>query len=82
MRRLAPSFSGLDDGDARAAYPQSLATVEWMQAHSTPDERRRLLERLGQGFSMDQALHEMLGLDTDGVEAAVKASILSEFPSI
>lgn len=81
LRRLAPSFSGLDDESARAAYLQSIVAVEWVHAHSTPEQRRRLLRRLGQGFSMDQALHEMLGLDTSGLEAAVQAWIESEFPS-
>jgi tetratricopeptide (TPR) repeat protein len=81
LRRLAPSFSGLDDESARAAYLESIVAVEWIHAHSTPEERQRLLRRLGQGFSIDQALHEMLGLDTGGLESAVQLWIESEFPS-
>jgi hypothetical protein len=82
LRRLAPSFSGLGDEDARAAYLESIVAVEWIHAHSSAEQRRRLMRQLGRGFSMDQALHEMLGLDTEGLEAAVQAWILSEFPSL
>ncbi len=82
LRRLAPSFSGLGDDDARAAYLQSIVAVEWIHAHSTADARRQLMRRLGRGVSMDDALEEMLGLDTEGVEDAVQAWILAEFPSL
>lgn len=82
LRRLAPSFSGLDDEEARAAYLESIVAVEWLHEKSRAEERRQLLRQLGRGFSMDQALHQMLGLDTEGVEAEVQAWILSEFPSL
>lgn len=82
LRRLAPSFSGLDDEEARAAYLESIVTVEWIREQSSADERQQLLRQLGRGFSMDQALHRMLGLDTEGLEASVQAWILSEFPAL
>jgi hypothetical protein len=80
LRRLAPSFSGLDDDDARAAYLESLAAALWIEANTDPAARRRLLLRLGEGASDDEALREATGLDTDGVDAAVRAEILREFP--
>jgi len=82
LRRLAPSFSGLDDEEARAAYLQSIVAVQWIHEQSSADERKTLLQQLGRGFSMDQALHQMLGLDTEGLEEAVQAWILSEFPTL
>ncbi len=82
LRRLAPSFSGLDDEDARAAYLQSIVAVEWIHAQTTAEQRRDLLRRLGRGGSIDDALGQMLGLDTEGVEEAVQAWILAEFPSL
>jgi len=80
LNRLAPSFSGLDDDDARAAYLEAVVSVEWMAAHTDRTSRRRLLQRLGEGWSADQALYEALGLDTAGLDAAVRARIRSEFP--
>lgn len=82
LRRISASFSGLEDDDARAAYLQSVLAVDWIDAHSDREARRRLLLRLGEGLSIDQALHEMLGLDTDGLDRAVQESILSEFPDV
>lgn len=82
LRKLAPSFSGLSDADARAAYLESVITAGWIEKHSTREIRARLLRRLGEGFSIDQALHEALGIDTEELEAAVKRDILGEFPPL
>jgi len=82
LRKLAPSFAGLSDEDARAAYLESVAAVEWIEGRSDADTRRRLLERIGEGFSIDQALYETLGVDTDALEAALQTSIRSEFPTL
>lgn len=82
LRRLAPSFSGLDDADARAAYLQAVVTVEWIGRQTDRSARARMLQRLGQGRSADQVLHETLGLDTEGLERAVQAYIADEFPTL
>jgi tetratricopeptide (TPR) repeat protein len=82
LRTIAPSFSGLSDEDARAAYLESVVAAAYIEAHTSKAQRARMLERIGAGFSADQALHEALGLDTDGLDAAVQKSILDEFPSI
>jgi hypothetical protein len=82
LRRLAPSFSGLSNVDARAAYLQAVVSVEWIESRTDRAQRARLLRRLGEGLSDDQALFEILGVDTDGVDRAVQAQILSEFPDI
>ena len=52
-----------------------------MEAHTDRDGRARLLGRLGEGWSDDEALKEAVGMDTDGIDAALRAEILSEFPS-
>lgn len=80
LRRLAPSFSGLDDEDARAAYLEATATAAWLEAHTDPAGRARLLERLGAGLHIDEALIELIGMDTGPVDAAVQRWIESEFP--
>jgi hypothetical protein len=81
LRRLAPSFSGLDDRDARAAYLQSLAAAAWIESQTEPAERARILSRIAEGVDIDGALLEALDLDTEGVEKAVQRSILAEFPA-
>jgi len=82
LRRLAPSFSGLSDDDARAAYLQSVVAAEWIEDHTDRDARARLLRRIGEGYSADQALHEAVGLDTDALDEVLQAGILGEFPEI
>lgn len=76
----ADSFAGLDDDEARNAYLQSVVTVGFLREHTTVEQRRRLLKRIGAGFSVDQALHEVMGVDTEGLDVAVRAEILREFP--
>jgi tetratricopeptide (TPR) repeat protein len=82
LRRLAPSFSGLDDEDARSAYLEALAAALWIQERTTPAVRRQLLEFLGQGLGDDEALRRVLSIDTAGLDTGVQSEILSEFPRI
>jgi len=79
LRRLAPSFSGLDDDDARIAYLESTAAADWLGQRTNRVVRGRLIERIGAGVSTDQALRELLGMDTDAVDTAVRDWIGSEF---
>jgi uncharacterized protein DUF4124 len=81
LRRLAPGFAGLDDEDARAAYLESTAAAIWIEARSTAQERAALLARLGTGMPDDEAMRQMVGRDTHGIDAAVRSAILAEFPS-
>ena len=55
-------------------------TVGYIESKTDVAARRRLLQRLGEGLSIDQALHEAMGVDTDGLDAAVQREIRSEFP--
>jgi len=80
LRRLAPSFSGLDDADARAAYLEAMAAAYWIEARTQPAQRARLLARLGAGVRDDDALQEAVGFDTDGIDAALRKQVLREFP--
>jgi hypothetical protein len=80
LGRIAPSFADLDDEQARLAYLVSTAAAAWVEDHTDRDSRARLLGRLGEGWSDDEALIEAVGMDTDGIDAALRAEILSEFP--
>ena len=91
--RLAPSFSGLDDEEARLAYAVSTAAADWMFRHADAPGRAfvkmggvhgalgraRLLKLLGEGRSTDEALHAVLHRDTDAIDQAVRAEIRAQF---
>ncbi len=81
LHRLAPSFSGLDQEDVRAAYLEATAAAAWIEAHTRRAQRRNLLERLGRGASADEALRDAVGVDTAGLERALRAEIRAEFPT-
>jgi tetratricopeptide (TPR) repeat protein len=81
LRRLAPSFAGLEDEDARAAYLVSTAAASWLAGHTTPEQRGRILARLGEGASDDEAFNEVLGMSTRQIDAAVRGWIREEFPA-
>jgi hypothetical protein len=80
LESIAQSFSGLSDKRARYAYLQSVVTVGYIQSHTDVEARRQLLQRISEGFSIDQALHEVLGVDTQGLDRAVQDQIREEFP--
>ena len=80
LASIAQSFSGLSDEQARNAYLQSVVAVDHLHGLTDVAGRRRLLERLGQGLSIDQALHEVIGMDTEGLDRAVQQELRREFP--
>ncbi len=80
LRDLAASFGGLQDSSARLAYLESTASADWIVRRSEAAPRARLLDRLGAGWDEDRALRELVGLETEAVDAAVRAEILAEFP--
>jgi hypothetical protein len=79
---IAQSFSGLGNEDARIAYLEAVMAANWLEARTTREQRAKLLARLGAGFSIDQALHEAVGLDTNGLERLLQREIRSEFPEM
>ena len=72
LRRIAPSFSGLSDKQARLAYAISTAAADWLVRHSGAEQRAELLRSLGRGVPVDEALRAAVGLDSDGLDAAVR----------
>jgi hypothetical protein len=75
LRRIAPSFSGLSDGEARLAYAISTATADWLVRHTQAPARAELFRSLGRGEDVDAALRAACGLDTDGIDAAVRREL-------
>jgi hypothetical protein len=82
LRRLAPSFTGLADEDARAAYLESMAAAAWIEARTDPSQRARLLSRLGEGVYSDAVFREVLGFDTDAIDTRLQRVIRDEFPEL
>jgi len=81
LRSIAQSFSGLSNEDARIAYLEAVMAADWLERRTSREERAHLLRRLGSGFSIDQALYEVVGMDTDGLERALREEVRSEFPA-
>src|SRR5262245_1525689 len=81
LRRIAPSFSGLDDEEARSAYLVAAAAARWIEASTQPADRARILALLGAGRSDDEALAAVLGLDTAGLDSAVRRGVRAAFPA-
>jgi hypothetical protein len=79
LRRLAPSFTGLKDAEARLAYAISTAAADWVLRHCDAPGRARMLRMLGEGRTDDEALSAVLGRDTDAIDAAVRAEIRGQF---
>ena len=81
LRRLAPSFGGLTDEQARVAYLEATAAAEWIESRTGTAERARLLALLGAGRSDDDALRAVLGRDTEALDAALRKALEAEFAS-
>ena len=79
LRRLAPSFAGLSDAEARTAYLVATGAAAWVDARTDRAARARLLSLLGQGRSADDALRTVVGVDTDGLDAALRREVAAEF---
>jgi hypothetical protein len=75
LQRIAPSFSGLSDAQARLAYAISTAAADWLVRHSSPEQRGELLRSLGRGVDVDTALRAAAGVDTNGLDAAVQREL-------
>jgi len=81
LRRLAPSFAGLGNEQARIAYLAATAAAEWIETQTDRAGRARLLQLLGAGKTDDEALRAVLGRDTDAVDAALQRALAAEFSS-
>jgi len=60
LRSLEGSFMSLSTSEALLAYDESLAAVEYIREKYGMADVRRILERLGQGASTEQALRDVL----------------------
>jgi hypothetical protein len=75
LRRIAPSFGGLTDEEARIAYLEATAAAEWIDSRTDRATRARLLALLGAGKSDDEALRATVGQNTSGIDAALRREL-------
>ncbi len=75
LHRIAPSFTGLTDAEARLAYAIATAAADWLVRHSDAMARGALLRSLGDGVAFDEALRTAAGVDTDGLDAALQREL-------
>ncbi len=80
LRRLAPGFGGLTPSQARLAYLEATAAAAWIEARTDVAARRALLDRLGNGEPIDEALRAQLGVDTDHIDRAVRREVAEHYP--
>lgn len=78
---LAVGFGGLPEEAARLAYLEATAAAAWIVARASAQDVAALLDRLGRGDAVDGALRATVGADTAGIDAAVRAEILAQFPA-
>jgi hypothetical protein len=81
LRRIAASFGGLSDEEARIAYLEATAAAEWIDGRTDRAARARLLALLGAGKTDDEALRATVGQDTGGIDAALRSALAAESAS-
>lgn len=81
LGNLAVGFGGLPEEAARLAYLEATAAAAWIVARASAQDVASLLDRLGGGEAVDGALRTTVGADTAGIDAAVRAEILAQFPA-
>ena len=80
IRKLEESFSSLQRDEAQGAYLQSALAVEWLEEHTGPHDRRRLLQSLREGSSVDVALYEVTGLRIEEFERRLLEQMRATLP--
>ncbi len=75
LRQLEGSFLGMSGAQAQAAYLYSLAATDYLVRRYGLGATRRILEQLGEGRSLDEALRETLFVSYDDFDRAWAASL-------
>jgi hypothetical protein len=81
LARLAPGFGGLSESDARVAYLEAAAAAGWLEQRLGQRGLGALLEAIGSGGEVDTALRRAAGVDTAGLDAALRESFRAELPA-
>ena len=66
-------------GDRRQGTERNRNAVDWIEARTDRMQRARMLRQLRRGDSTDEVLWQAVGLNTAGLESALRVEIQSEF---
>lgn len=75
LRQLEGSFLSMNGAQAQAAYISSLAATDYLVRRHGLGTARRILEQLGEGRSLDEALRATLFVSYDDFDRAWAASL-------
>jgi tetratricopeptide (TPR) repeat protein len=81
LRSLEKSFFGFSRTQAILAYDESLAAAAFIRDSYGMSDIRRILERLGQGGSTEDAISEVLRLDYSQFEQEFARYLLAKYDS-
>jgi hypothetical protein len=81
LRSLVRGFAGLDGDEARLAYLESRAAVDWIERRS-PGALGRWLARCAKGEGWEAALRAEIGLGVEEIDKQLRADVESRFPSV
>jgi tetratricopeptide (TPR) repeat protein len=81
LNALEAGFSSLTGPEARLAYDESLATVEYLESQYGMSEVVRLLQKLGQGESLESALGSTVHLSYGKLEKETGAHLIERYGS-
>ena len=76
---LVNGFGGLTNAEAKTAYLEAAAAVDWIEARTDRVQRAQMLRQLRRGDSTDEVLWQAVGVNTAGLESALRVEIESEF---
>ncbi len=79
LRTLEGSFMRFQTNEAVVAYAESLAAAEYIRETYGMSELRRILERLGQGVSMESAMKEFLHSDYSQFDEELGRYLISKY---
>jgi hypothetical protein len=79
LNSLEGSFSSLSSAEAEVAYDESLAATQYIQAHYGMSDLIRILERLGQGESVEAALRSTIHSDYRELQDEIGTELAHQF---
>jgi tetratricopeptide (TPR) repeat protein len=81
LNALETGFTSLSGGEAELAYAESLATVSYIRDQYGMSDVMRILDRLGQGESIESALRSTIHCDYRQLQEETGASLVHQFGS-
>jgi tetratricopeptide (TPR) repeat protein len=81
LNSLESGFSTLSGAQAQLAYAESLATVSYIRDHYGMSDVLRILEKLGQGESVESALRSTIHCDYRQLQEETGSALIHQFGS-